>query len=254
MFDIKDNVVIITGAGRGIGKGIAETLSGLGARLVLTDIEPDSVQDVSTALNARGGRTIAVQGDVSVPADVQQAVDKAIETFGRIDVLVNNAGIIGIQSFEAISLNEWQTMFNVHLTGSFLFSQAVIPHMKKRGCGKIINIASNWGQRGAAKAVHYSTVKAGVIGFTKALARELAESNIYVNAVAPGPIETEMLEEEARLLHKTIEEVRGELIQTIPLGRLGSIQDVAFSVAFLASEAGNFYCGQTISPNGGEVI
>ncbi|MHB1651291.1 MAG: SDR family NAD(P)-dependent oxidoreductase [Desulfitobacteriaceae bacterium] len=254
MFDLTGKVVIVTGAGRGIGKGIAEDLSSMGAIIAVNDINGDTARQVTSDIVAKGGKALALPGDVTVLADVSKVVQETVENFGKIDVLINNAGIIGLRVFEEISLAEWMQMFNVHLTGSFLFAQAVIPHMKKCGCGSIINISSNWGQRGAANAVHYSTVKAGLIGFTKALARELAPFNINVNAVAPGPIETEMIEEEARQLNSTVDEVRENLCQTIPLNRLGTIRDVALSVAFLASQAGDFYCGQVIAPNGGEVI
>lgn len=254
MFDLTGKVVIVTGAGRGIGKGIAEVLSSMGAFIVVNDINGDTARQVSSDIVAKGGKALAVPGDVTVLSDVLKVVQETVDIFGKIDVLINNAGIIGLRAFEEISLAEWMQMFNVHLTGSFLFAQAVIPHMKKCGSGAIINISSNWGQRGAANAVHYSTVKAGLIGFTKALARELAPFNINVNAVAPGPIETEMIEEEARQLNSTVDEVRENLYQTIPLKRLGTIRDVALSVAFLASQAGDFYCGQVIAPNGGEVI
>jgi 3-oxoacyl-[acyl-carrier protein] reductase len=185
---------------------------------------------------------------------VKRVVEQTIEAFGRVDILVNNAGIIGLKPFSEITLAEWNQMFQVHLTGSFLFAQEVLPYMKQNKSGKIINIASNWGQRGEAGSVHYSAVKAGIIGFTKALARELAPEGILVNAVAPGPIETDMIEEEARLLNTTAEEIRSHLTAKIPLQRLGSIQDVAVSVAFLAGETGDFYCGQVLSPNGGEVM
>lgn len=254
MLDLSGKAVIVTGSGRGIGRGIAQVMAALGARVAINDLDGDSAEKTAGEIRRAGGTAIAAAGDVTSPDQVAAAVEKTIKEFNTVDILVNNAGIIGLKAFGEITLEEWNRMFAVHLTGSFLFSQAVIPHMRKSGAGKIINIASNWGQRGAANAVHYSTVKAGVIGYTKALARELASENIMVNAVAPGPIETEMIEEEARLLNTTVQEVRNSLTGAIPLNRLGSIDDVAYSVAFLAGRAGNFYCGQVISPNGGEVI
>jgi len=253
LFDLTGKVVIVTGSGRGIGRGIAKTMASLGAAVTINDIDGGSASEVAAAICETGGKAIAVQGDVTNRQQVWEAVQQTVEKFGKIDILVNNAGIIGLKAFVDISIEEWNQMLGVHLTGSFNFSQAVIPFMKQNGFGKIINIASNWGQRGAANAVHYSAVKAGIIGFTKALAREVAPE-ITVNAVAPGPIETEMIEEEARLLGTTVQEVRDNLIQPIPLQRLGSIEDVAYSVAFLASSLGDYYCGQVIAPNGGEVI
>lgn len=255
MMQLQDKVVIVTGSGRGIGKGIAAAMAAQGATVVVNDIDSVSARATAQQLAAAfTGPVLALPGDVANPGEVKDVVEETIRAFGRIDVLVNNAGIIGLKPFTEITLAEWENMLAVHLTGTFLFSQAVLPQMSLQGYGKIINISSNWGQRGAANAVHYSAVKAGLIGFTKALAREVGPQNINVNAVAPGPIETEMIEEEARMLGTTVQEVRDQLCLTIPLNRLGSIEDVAASVVFLAGQTGDFYCGQIISPNGGEVI
>jgi 3-oxoacyl-[acyl-carrier protein] reductase len=254
LFHLEGKAVIVTGSGRGIGKGIAEMLASLGAKVAINDIDEQLAQKTADHIRSQGLKAIAAAGDVAQQADVKKVVEQTVEEYGRIDVLVNNAGIIGLKPFPEITLAEWNRMFHVHLTGSFLFSQEVIPYMKSNGGGKIINIASNWGQRGEAGSVHYSTVKAGIIGFTKALARELAPDRILVNAVAPGPIETDMIEEEARLLGTTADQIRDHLSAKIPLQRLGTIRDVAVSIAFLAGETGNFYCGQVISPNGGEVM
>ena len=254
MSSLDGKIVIVTGGGRGIGKGIASTLASLGASVTINDIRKDNAEQTAQEICSAGGSAISAPGDVTNPDQVVEVVNKTIKKYGRVDILVNNAGIIGLVPFNEITIEEWNQMFNVHLTGSFLFSQAVLPNMTKNASGKIINISSNWGQRGAANAVHYSTMKAGIIGFTKALARELSPQNILVNAVAPGPIETEMIEEEARILNISVQEVIDDLTQTIPLAKLGSIEDVALSVAFLASSSGDFFCGQVISPNGGEVI
>jgi 3-oxoacyl-[acyl-carrier protein] reductase len=254
LFTLEGKTAIVTGSGRGIGKAIAEMLASLGANMAITDIDGQISQKTADLIRSQGFKAISVQGDVTQLADVKRVVKKTAEEFGSVDILVNNAGIMGLQSFTDITLDEWNRMLQVHLTGSFLFSQETIPYMKQNNGGKIINIASNWGQRGEAGSVHYSAVKAGIIGFTKALAREMAPHGILVNAVAPGPIETDMIEEEARLLHTTADQIRSNLTTKIPLQRLGTVRDVAVSIAFLAGETGNFYCGQVLSPNGGEVM
>jgi 3-oxoacyl-[acyl-carrier protein] reductase len=249
MLNLKGKVAIVTGSGRGIGRDIAKMLKELEAEVVVSDVDSSLAKDTAENLG-----TTWVQSNVTNPEDVQKLIDHTLTNYGRIDVLVNNAGIMGLSKLEDISLNDWNKMMSVHLTGTFLCSQAVLPVMKEQHSGKIINISSNWGQRGAAGAVHYCTAKAGIIGFTRALAREVAGDGIQVNSVAPGPIETEMIAEEARILGVTVDEVRRDLTAGIPLGKLGSTRDVAAAVAYLASELGDFYCGQIVAPNGGEVM
>lgn len=249
MFNLQGKVVIVTGSGRGIGKDIAKLLKELQAEVVISDVDASLAKTTAEGLG-----TTWVQADVTNPEAVQNLVQEVLKSYGHIDVLVNNAGIMGLSRLEDISLEQWNKMMAVHLTGTFLCSQAVLPIMKEQGSGKIINISSNWGQRGAAEAVHYCTAKAGIIGFTRALAREVAADGIQVNSVAPGPIETDMISEEARLLGTTVEEVRNTLIAGVPLGRLGSTLDVASAVAYLASSMGDFFCGQIVAPNGGEVM
>ncbi|SED06701.1 SDR family NAD(P)-dependent oxidoreductase [Paenibacillus sp. GP183] len=254
MFNLEGKAVIVTGSGRGIGRGVAELFASLGANVTICDIDGQLAQQSADYIRSQGFQAMAIACDVTKQDEVKSVVEQTIKEYGRIDILVNNAGIAGNRMFPDITLTEWNRMFDVHLTGTFLFSKEVLPYMKRDGGGRIINISSNWGQRGEAGAVHYSAVKAGIIGFTKALARELAPHHILVNAVAPGPIETDMIEDEARLLGTTAEEIRMNQAAKIPLQRLGTIREVAVSIAFLAGETGNFYCGQVISPNGGEVI
>ena len=249
MLNLQGKVVIVTGSGRGIGRDIAKLMKELNADVVVSDVDSSLAKKTAELLDSSW-----VQADVTNPDDVHKMVQHALAIYGRIDVLVNNAGIMGLSKLEDISLNEWNKMMAVHLTGTFLCSQTVLPIMKEQHSGKIINISSNWGQRGASGAVHYCTAKAGIIGFTRALAREVASNGIQVNAVAPGPIETEMIAEEARILGITVEEVRRDLTAGIPLGKLGSTRDVAAAVAYLASEMGDFFCGQIVAPNGGEVM
>jgi 3-oxoacyl-[acyl-carrier protein] reductase len=250
MFNLENKVAIVTGSARGIGKEIASLMAKLGATVIVNDINEEMSKEAASQIGAAD----AITADVTNTGQVTQMVERVISKFGKIDILVNNAGIIGLDKFEDITLENWNKMLSVHLTGTFLCSQAVVQHMKTQKSGKIINISSNWGQRGAAEAVHYSTVKAGIIGFTKALARELAVDGIQVNSVAPGPIDTDMIAEEAAQLGKSEEDVREDLIKTIPAGRLGKTNEIAGAVAYLASEYGDFYYGQVIAPNGGEVM
>jgi 3-oxoacyl-[acyl-carrier protein] reductase len=250
MISLENKVAIITGSARGIGKEIARLMTALGATVIVNDINEELAKVTAAEISAAD----AIMADVTNADQVNQMVERVITKFGKIDILVNNAGIIGIDKVEDITLDNWNKMLSVHLTGTFLCSQAAVKHMKKQNYGKVINISSNWGQRGAAEAVHYSTVKAGIIGFTKALARELASEGILVNSVAPGPIDTDMIAEEARMLGVSEEVVREDLTKTIPVGRLGKTSEIAGAVAYLASDYGNFYCGQIIAPNGGEVI
>ena len=250
MFNLDNKVAIVTGSARGIGKEIASLMAKLGATVIVNDINESMAKETTEQI----GAAEAIAADVTNQDQVNDMIEQVIAKFGKIDILVNNAGIIGLDKFEDISLVNWNKMLEVHLTGTFLCSQAAVKYMKKQQFGKIINISSNWGQRGAAEAVHYSTVKAGIIGFTKALARELAADGILVNSVAPGPIDTDMIAEEAKQLGVSEEEVRQELIKTIPAGRLGKTSEIAGAIAYLSSDYGNFYCGQIIAPNGGEVI
>lgn len=229
---------IVTGAAQGIGYEIARFLAEVGMRIAIVDVNEagaaQAAQDMPTA-------SLAVSCDVSDAVQVDLAVQKTFNAFGHVDVLVNNAGVITMTPLEDISLNEWNRVLGINLTGTFLFCQAVIPFMQRQGTGKIINIASSAGQMGGiAVGLHYSTSKAGMLGMTKSLARILAPT-IQVNAIAPGTTESEIWDDETERM----------LIEKIPAGRLGKPSDIAAAVRFLTSDEASFITGQTLSVNGG---
>ncbi len=189
-------------------------------------------------------RAIACKADVSDAKQVKEMFERCIDTFGSVDVLINNAGIAQMKLFTDISECEWDRMMDVHLKGTFLCSQLAATHMLEKKCGKIINIASIWGEIGGSCEVHYSTAKAGIIGFTKALAKELAPSGITVNVISPGAIKTDMLAD------LSDEDIRWVEDRT-PLGRIGSVEDIANMAIYLASDKSDFITGQVLSVNGG---
>lgn len=248
MVIVMKKTVLITGSSRGIGRAIAQTFAENGYNVVVNYFQAaDAAQTLLASLNSQGYAAIAVQADVAKAEQVQAMVEQSIARFGKIDVLVNNAGFAQQKLFTDITEDEWDKMLNVHVKGVFHCCQSVLPAMISRKQGKIINIASIWGITGASCEVHYSTAKAAVIGFSKALAKELGPSNIQVNCVAPGIIDTDMnasLEESERLI----------LQQETPLMRFGTAAEVASAVLYLASDSANFLTGQVISPNGGLVI
>ncbi|HLT59346.1 MAG: 3-oxoacyl-ACP reductase FabG [Limnochordales bacterium] len=238
-------VAIVTGAARGIGRAIALALAQEGAAVVVNyRVHAEAAEQVVQAIRAMGSDAVAVQADVTCPHAARSLVQAALDRWGRVDILVNNAGVALYRLLLDTSVDEWDAIMAVHLRGAFNCSQAVLPHMLRAGRGRIINISSVWGQVGAANEVAYSTAKAGLIGFTRALAKEVGRAGITVNAVAPGAIETDML-------NGLSEAERAELAADIPLSRLGQPADAAAAVVFLASPAASYVTGQVISPNGG---
>jgi 3-oxoacyl-[acyl-carrier protein] reductase len=241
-------VAIITGASRGIGRAVAELFAQNGYKIVINYCRSyESALKLHEDLTQKGFEAIMCQADITQRAQVENMVMQCMTSFGSIDVLVNNAGIAQQKLFQDIPGSEWDDMMNVHVKGMFNCCQAVLPHMLKEKRGKIINISSVWGMVGASCEVHYSTAKAAVIGFTKALAKELGPSNINVNCIAPGVIDTDML-------CSFSEDEKAELKDMTPLSRLGTARDVADLCLFLASDQADFITGQVISPNGGFVI
>ena len=231
-------IALVTGAGRGIGKEIAKKLQQDGY-FVIANSKHTEIPNTETQMG--------YCGDVSSASDVSHMIDEIVKKFGKIDVLINNAGIAQQKLFTDISEDEWDRMIDNNLKSMFLVTKAVLPHMIHEKCGAIVNISSIWGMVGASCEVHYSAAKAGVIGFTKALAKEVALSNIRVNCVAPGIIKTDMLNEFSK-------EDLAELAEETPLGKLGTPKDIAEAVSFLVSEKATFITGQVLSPNGGFVI
>lgn len=235
--------VLITGASRGIGKAIAEEFSKYGYRVFLNyNKSEDDARKISEKTGA-----VLVKADISKGDEVNKMAEFIHQNYGRIDVLVNNAGISQIKLFTDITENDWDDMFNVNIKGMFLVTKAFLHDMISEKRGKIINISSMWGVTGGSCEVHYSASKAAVIGFTKALSKELGPSNINVNCVAPGVIDTEMNS------HLSEEDLEG-LKEETPLERIGNVRDVAKTVYFLASDNADFITGQVINVDGGMVI
>jgi len=235
-------VALITGSARGIGRAIALKLAERGADIVLSDIE--DAEPVANEVQAMGRQSIAVKANVSLPADVEKLVESAIAKFEHIDILVNNAGIARDQLLLRMSEEEWDAVLNVNLKSAFLCSRAVVRHMLKQRWGRIVSISSVVGIMGNPGQANYAASKAGIIGFTKTLAKELGSRGITANAIAPGFIET-------RMTQQLNENQRQELFKRIPLGSLGMPQDVAEAVAFLASEEARYISGQVLGVDGG---
>jgi 3-oxoacyl-[acyl-carrier protein] reductase len=244
MFELTDRVALVTGASRGIGRTIALALSRLGATVVPTDVLADEVRQVADEIERAGGKATAAVLNVTDPAAVEAAVAMTLDRYGRIDVLVNNAGVARDNLLARMKREDWQFVLDVNLTGAFNCMQAVMRPMMKQRSGRIISISSVVGQMGNAGQANYGASKAGLIGLSKSLAREIAGRSITVNVVAPGLIDTDM----TRVLP---ENVRNEWASKIPLGRLGSAEDVASAVCFLASDEAAYITGQVLAVNGG---
>jgi 3-oxoacyl-[acyl-carrier protein] reductase len=243
---LSDRVAIITGASRGIGRAVALALAAEGAKVVVNYASSsDAAQQVVTAITDAGGSAIALQADVSKLEQVDALFNETLEKFGRVDVLVNNAGITRDTLLLRMKPEDWQAVIDLNLTGVFLCTRAVSKLMLKQRSGRIINIASVSGQMGNPGQANYSAAKAGVIGFTKTVAKELASRGITVNAVAPGFIATDM----------TSELKSEEILKYIPLGRYGEPEEVAGMVRFLAADSAAAYItGQVFNVDGGMVM
>lgn len=240
--DRTTQVVLVTGAARGIGLAIARQLVRQGVSLVLSDVDEDNLEAAAAELRRDGRSVRAVPCDVSSPTSVQGLFDATLEAHGRLDGLVNNAGIGGVDKMLLeLSLEEWEEMLRVDLTSVFLTCSAALPAMIRQGRGRIVNIASISALMGVSGSTHYSAAKAGVIAFSKSLAREVAQHRINVNVVAPGLIDTVMSR------RRGIDHQR----HLIPWPRIGTPEDVAGIVAFLLSDDAEFMTGQVLHPNGG---
>jgi 3-oxoacyl-[acyl-carrier protein] reductase len=240
---------IVTGGARGIGAAIAQAFVKEGAQVVVVDLaqESDSREVLAGMPPADGGQATYLQTDVSDQVQVEAMVGRVLAQFGQIDILVNNAGIVSQVFLADMPVEEWDRVMAVNLRGVFLCTRFVLPHMLAQGHGKIISIASNLGQIGGAEMVHYSASKGGVIAFTKALAREVSNKGIQVNAIAPGPILTDMMKAESS-------EWQDQKLSELALGRFGQPSEVAPTAVFLASDDSSYYVGQTLSPNGGDTM
>ncbi len=245
---LEDKVAIVTGAGRGIGLGIALAFAREGARVALCDIDDSLLDSALVDIKALGSQGLAFRMDVTSKDQIQSVIRDVLDQWGAIDILVNNAGIYEVLPIEEITEKQWDRMLNVNLKGAFLCCQAVIPCMKRQGSGRIVSIASSAGKTGGTLAgAHYSVSKAGIICLAKQLARELGSFGITVNAVAPGRIDTPMI-------HIASDEENEAFRLRTPMGRLGTPEDVANAVVFLASEEASFITGEILDVNGGLLI
>ena len=245
---IMNKVALITGASKGIGAATAIMFAQNGYDVIINYCSSaESAILLEKSLKENGFSALSYMADVSKSNDVKRMVNDVIERYGKIDVLINNAGIAQQKLFTDITDEDWERMVSINLTGTFNCCRAVIPHMVSRKSGSIINTSSIWGMTGASCEVHYSAVKAGIIGMTKALAKELGPSGIRVNCVAPGVINTKMNS------HLSIEDMAA-LVDETPLGRIGEPDDVATLITYLASEEASFITGQIIGANGGFYI
>ena len=245
--ELKDKVALVTGGAQGIGRTISEELARAGAYVVLGDVNLEGAQATAEAINVIGGSASAVKIDVSNATEVREVFDFIIKDKKPVDILINNAGITRDGLMVRMKESDWDLVLDINLKGSFLCSQQAAKQMMKQKSGAIVNIASIVGVMGNFGQANYSASKAGVIGLTKTLAREVASRGIRVNAIAPGFIDTEM----TKVLD---EEVRQKLIEQIPLARLGLPEDVARCVNFLVSDKSSYITGQVINLNGGMLM
>ena len=243
-FDLNNRVAIVTGGAQGFGLAVTERFIDAGAKVVIWDIDEEAIKNALDKVNSENLSYQTV--DVSNFENINKSLLETESKKGKIDIFINNAGIAGMNTTVAeYPLDEWNKVINLNLNSVFYCCKAVVPFMEKNNYGRIVNIASIAGKEGNPNASAYSTSKAGVIGFTKALAQETARKNITVNAIAPGYINTELLAD-------TPEKVMESILSKIPVGRLGTVEEVSRIATFLSSEEAGFITGSTISANGGQ--
>ena len=243
---LNDKVVIVTGGSRGIGKAIVKELTGNGAKVIFTYLKSDeAAKELVTEIERSGGEAMAVKSNASDFDSARRTIESVVNKYGRIDILVNNAGVIKDKALMMMEPLEWHEVIDTNLTGYFNMAKACIVTMMKHKSGSIINISSVAGVVGIARQVNYSSAKAGIIGFTKSLAKEVAGYGIRVNAVAPGYIETDMT--------KALKG-KEDLLKLIPCGRFGKPEEVAKAVTFLVGDEARYITGQTIKVDGGLAI
>jgi NAD(P)-dependent dehydrogenase (short-subunit alcohol dehydrogenase family) len=244
---LEGQVAVVTGASRGIGKACAEELAREGAAIVVNYFtNQEAAEKLVGEIVSAGGRAIAVRAGVAHPDDCKMLIDKTVETYGQIDILINNAGVNRDRTLKRLSVEEWQEVINTDLNSAFYCTSAAIPHMTERNYGRIIVMSSIIGQMGNVGQSNYAAAKAGLIAFAKSAAKELARNNITVNAMCPGFVETDMVT-------ALSDEVKANLLKQVPLGRFGRPEEVANFVRFLCTE-GDWITGQQFNPNGGQYM
>jgi len=249
LFHLTDKIAIVTGGGSGIGRRVATAFSQYGAQVLIADINKEASAQVVSEIKAKGGEAIAIQVDVTHPNEVQDMVDLAVRSYGRIDILFNNAGINIRGRAETYSIDDWNKIIAINLTGMFVCAQTVGRVMMKQGGGKIINTASVSAKLGHPGNLAYAAAKHGVVGMAKVMAVEWAKYRVNVNCIAPGVIKTSMT-----MKAFSDPEKHRELVSKVPMGRLGEPGDLIGAVIFLASEASDYITGQTIYIDGGRMI
>jgi len=248
LFSLKEKVALVTGSSRGIGAAVAVTLAQLGAKVVINHRNSaEGAQAVLDSIETQGGTGVIVQADVSQAGQAQTLVKTALDTYGQLDILINNAGLTRDKLLMTMKEEEWDLVIQTNLNSAYHCSKAVLRPMMRKRQGRIINITSVVGLAGQAGQTNYAASKAGLIGFTKSLAKEVGSRNITVNAIAPGYVPT--------VLTETLsEEMTGQIIANTPLGRMGTAEDIAYAVAFLASDQASFITGQVLSVDGGLIM
>jgi 3-oxoacyl-[acyl-carrier protein] reductase len=241
-------VAVVTGGSRGLGRGIAEGFGAEGAKVVVNYLKDErAARAAAETIKKNGGDAVIVRADVGEVDDVSAMMESAVKEFGTIDVLVNNAGMLNSFRLADMSVETWDSMIKVHLRGMFLCTRFAIPHMLKQKSGRIINMSGTFGVTGGAEFTHMSAAKAGMIGFTRALAREVGHDGITVNCIAPAIIRTD-------LYNFMPDNVRDSIVGAYPLGRVGEVADVVATALFLATKDGDYFTGQTLCPAGGDVM
>jgi 3-oxoacyl-[acyl-carrier protein] reductase len=247
MGKLANRTALVTGAGRGLGQAIALLFAREGAKVGILDISAPGARDTAARITALGQDAVAVTADVGEPDQVRRGVGEVTAALGQIDILVNNAGIDTTSPVVSMPLAMWDDMLRVNLRSVFLCCQAVLPGMIERRFGRIINISSQLGHKGAPEMAHYAAAKAAVLLFTRSLAYEVARDNITVNAICPGPIDTD-------LYWALPEDWRRRKMAEVPLGRPGTVDEIAPTALLLAADDGAYYVGASLNPNGGDIM
>jgi NAD(P)-dependent dehydrogenase (short-subunit alcohol dehydrogenase family) len=251
---LKNKVAVITGGAAGMGKAMAQKFAGEGCDIVVADINPEGAKKVADEIGRQGRKAAAIKVDMCNSTEIKSMIDQSIKEFGRIDILVNNAGAAGGASLEASDEEEWDRVLALNLKGAFIACKATVPHMKKQGYGKIINISSMGAVRPSVSVMAYHSAKAGILGLTLNLAFELAPFNIYVNCIVPGPIETPFWDPLSKGMSTETKKAFFAALakKEVPLGRMGTPEDIAGPALFFASDLSSYVTGQILCVAGGQ--